>query len=290
MAYKHWAFPAQIERQYSALLRGYVDEFTKDTLDTLKRAEALRLDDWSSDLTAILLELATRALRVGETNILRLPEVFASINKFNDRQWRLVVKAGTGLDLPESGTLPMGARAFGNVSAPDKLRARFGVGFDLYREEPWLVPRMNNWLAENTSLIKSIPTQYMTQVESIIRVGVMNGTSPKAIADEIRERSGVSKRRAHIIARDQVTKANAMLTEHRQTELGVTKYKWVTAHDERVRGNPYGRYPKAVPSHYARDGKMFDWNQPPEGGHPGMAILCRCHAQPDFETIEALEI
>jgi len=102
------------------------------------------------------------------------------------------------------------------------------------------------------------------------------------LSRQIKEVAGVTDRRAKIISRDQISKANAELTQYRQTDLGVEKYKWRTAKDERVRGNPSGRFPNAVPSHYAREGKIFSWSEAPSGGHPGMAVLCRCFADPVF--------
>lgn len=45
-------------------------------------------------------------------------------------------------------------------------------------------------------------------------------------------------------------------------------YVWHTIGDGRVRS-----------SHADRDGKVFSWNAPPEGGHPGEAPNCRCWAE-----------
>jgi len=46
------------------------------------------------------------------------------------------------------------------------------------------------------------------------------------------------------------------------------RYTWRTVGDDRVR-----------PEHAARDGKIFDWSNPPDGGHPGEAENCRCWAE-----------
>ena len=54
---------------------------------------------------------------------------------------------------------------------------------------------------------------------------------------------------------------------------------WRSYFDERVRGNPSGKYPKAEPSHWARNGKAFRWDSPPEGGAPGEEVLCRCYGE-----------
>ena len=70
------------------------------------------------------------------------------------------------------------------------------------------------------------------------------------------------------IARDQTTKAIGGFNQIRQMELGIGEYEWVTVGDIRVR-----------PSHQAKDGYLFNWtNPPPDTGHPGQDILCRCSA------------
>lgn len=274
-----WLYPHTAERNYQRMLYSVVDAMA---MKYLERLDLLRIDGWSEDLTAAIEYLLQLGLAAGRAVSLRLPEVYAQVNTFNDRQWRLVVKAGTGMEIGPSSTLPPGAVRYGNVSSPFQVRARFGLGVDVYRSEPWLAAKQTNWIAQNTALINTIPQQHMAKVETIIRQGVLNGESPKTLAAKIKEAAGATKRRADTIARDQIGKANAELAKERQTELGVNSYTWVTSHDERVRGNPNGRYPGARPSHFARDTKVFSWDKAPEGGHPGMAILCRCHASPVF--------
>lgn len=46
------------------------------------------------------------------------------------------------------------------------------------------------------------------------------------------------------------------------------KYIWRTRGDCKVRSE-----------HAERDGKVFEWNNPPDGGHPGEAPNCRCWAE-----------
>jgi len=53
------------------------------------------------------------------------------------------------------------------------------------------------------------------------------------------------------------------------TDNTAGRYIWMTRGDLNVR-----------PSHAVRDGKMFSWNKPPEGGHPGQEYGCRCKAIP----------
>lgn len=273
MANKVWLFPTNAERDYTHQLVAYSRNIATETQRRIADNDLLRLDGWSEDVTAVFVELLSWALAPGQTSTIRLPDIFASINIFNDKQWRLVVKAGTGMEIPPSGQLPPGAVPYGNVTAPNVLRARFGLGVDVYRSEPWLVPLRDNWIAENTRLIKSIPEQYLGDVEGIVRRGVSQGLASKEISKQIKERTGVSDRRAQLIATDQVGKANGALTEHRQTDLGVKEYEWQDSDDSRVR-----------PTHKDADGKTYSWDKPPSftGGHPGFAVRCRCWAKPKF--------
>lgn len=273
MSYRAWLYPHTAERNYQRMLVGMVRDMDRETLAYLQRLELLRMDSWSDDLTAAILYLLEIGLAAGRSVTARLPEVYAQVNQFNDRQWRLVTKAGTGIDIGPSGAIPPGAVPYGNVSQPGVIRARFGIGVDVYRSEPWLAARQTNWIAQNTALIKSIPEQHMARVETIIRSGVMAGESPRSLAKKIQEAGGVTKRRAELIAVDQIGKANGELTQYRQEDLGIKSYKWKTSRDERVR-----------PEHQARQDKVFQWSTPPSDGHPGHPIRCRCHASPIFPS------
>ncbi len=126
-------------------------------------------------------------------------------------------------------------------------------------------------IAANTDLIKSLPTQYMTQLRTMVLDGVQKGRRFEALAEDIKGRWNVVDNRARLIARDQTAKLNSAITEARQTQLGITHYKWQTSGDERVRT-----------THESNDGKIFAWNDPPATGHPGQDVQCRCVAIPVF--------
>jgi SPP1 gp7 family putative phage head morphogenesis protein len=130
---------------------------------------------------------------------------------------------------------------------------------------------MNNWVAENTRLIKSIPEQYLGNVEGMIRRAVQSGLSSKELAKQIEQTGLVTKNRAKLIAQDQIAKADAALTEYRQKDLGIDSYIWQTSEDSRVR-----------PEHAAMNGKVIQWNKPPSIGHAGTPVRCRCRAKPIF--------
>ncbi|MFC6689205.1 phage minor head protein [Jhaorihella thermophila] len=66
-----------------------------------------------------------------------------------------------------------------------------------------------------------------------------------------------------------LTGFRGLINELRQRALGIEQYVWRSRDDARVRD-----------SHAEYDDRIFDWDTPPEGGHPGQAYNCRCHAEP----------
>jgi len=137
------------------------------------------------------------------------------------------------------------------------------------------------FIKNNVSLIKSIPTEYFDKVETAIyRNFSQGGRAAKTINEiiplinqDIRKELKKAKNRAKLISLDQIQKLNGQLSQLRQTEIGLSEYRWRTMQDERVR-----------PEHEAREGDVFKWNNPPSGGHPGEAINCRCYAEPVIKT------
>lgn len=149
---------------------------------------------------------------------------------------------------------------------------RYVLGINPTLSEPYLAGAIDSFVATNASLIESIPTQALSQVEDEVRRAVMAGTRPEQLRSIIQTRFNVAGSRASLIARDQVGKLHGQLNQLRQTELGITRYIWITSNDERVRD-----------THAANQGVSFAWDSPPpETGHPGEDFQCRCAAQPDF--------
>lgn len=62
-----------------------------------------------------------------------------------------------------------------------------------------------------------------------------------------------------------------LINELRQRALGIRQYIWRSRDDGKVRS-----------AHAAHDDQVFNWDAPPEGGHPGQDFNCRCHAEPYF--------
>lgn len=156
--------------------------------------------------------------------------------------------------------------------AVKQVRAAFGV--DVIAREPQLAAKQAAFVSENVALIKSIPSQFFDDVEKRIARAIATGATPKQLAAEIADRYKVADDRAMLIARDQIGKFFGQVAEARQKTMGVTHYTWRTSNDERVREE-----------HAAREGEVFAWDDPPEGGNPGEDFQCRCFAEPLLDQL-----
>jgi len=149
---------------------------------------------------------------------------------------------------------------------------------------------------QNAQLIKSVPQEYLTRVENAVLGGIRDGDAPTKITQRIRESTGVTRRQAERIARDQTAKLTSEITERRQRSAGISYYKVITAGDERVTGKPGGKYPNAKISCWGISRKdvgygpgVYRWDEGASWGgqtglHPGRHhVNCRCASQPVFE-------
>ncbi len=150
------------------------------------------------------------------------------------------------------------------------------IGVDVFPREGQLQVMLNTFKRENVSLITSLAGNYVDDVANIVRRRVRAGDRPSVIEKDLTDRFAVTKNKAKLIARDQTNKLNGVLTKMRQTDLGIEEYIWRTSRDERVRSK-----------HLEREGRVFRWDDPPMGGHPGQAIQCRCSAEPVIEGAPA---
>ncbi len=126
--------------------------------------------------------------------------------------------------------------------------------------------------AENVGLIKSIPQQFLKDVESAVWRSAMKGGAMSELSKEIRAKYGVTYRRAAFIASDQSAKARTTFDNARRTELGIRTAKWRHSHA--------GKKPR--PTHVAMDGQKYEiakgmWD-PAVGKfvQPGELPRCRC--------------
>jgi SPP1 gp7 family putative phage head morphogenesis protein len=127
-------------------------------------------------------------------------------------------------------------------------------------------------LAENVGLIRSIPEQYLQQVEGIVMRSYTRGRDLQTLTADLKTLYPKAANRATLIALDQSNKANAVVTQARQSELGIVDAIWMHSHA--------GKTPR--PTHVAMNGKPYKvaegkWDSDEQKMvRPGELINCRC--------------
>lgn len=245
--------PVRVEQQYAKMLRGVIDAINAELkgriaeeikLEAAARADGYRADDLSAIIRAI------RGLSIFNIpGFSTIRNVGDSIRSAIDGNWQRAINQAIGVNVALPGT-----EMSGNVDA---------------------------WAEENTALITNLAQSYVSKIATTVNSGFREGLSWRSISQNIQNETAVSKRRANLIARDQVATMNMQVTQQRAKDLGIKQFKWRTMEDQRVRGNPSGLYPKAKPSHYARNGKTYNWSEGAgsQDSLPGQGINCRCYAE-----------
>src|SRR5687768_9551770 len=107
-----------------------------------------------------------------------------------------------------------------------QVRAAFGA--DVLGTEPNIAGLIDGFVEENVALIKSIPRSVVEKTEQAVTRALANATPHPTLAKELVEVAGFGKRRAKLIARDQVGKLLGQVNSARQKSMGVTAFVWRT--------------------------------------------------------------
>ena len=130
----------------------------------------------------------------------------------------------------------------------------------------------DHWTTLNTFLIGKLANDTAARYDRdrlMIIAGQLNKeTSKRAFAKTIRNG-------AELIAHDQSNKLGTTLNHILQKDAGITRYKWSTSIDEKVRKR-----------HHDINGTIYKWGEytgAEDGLAPGLPIRCRCVAIPIIE-------
>lgn len=173
-------------------------------------------------------------------------------------------------------------------NADDALLKK-GLVFNNDRKSAQINAILNAEIKKNIALIKSIPKEQILRYENTLYEAVGNldrqdlANTIKNIEKKLSVNEKIAERRARTIARDQTKKATEALGQARAQSSGYEYYIWITANDERVSGNPSGKYPNAKGGHYHLDGRIYKYGEPTAiidsygtKGTCGERVNCRC--------------
>ena len=137
-------------------------------------------------------------------------------------------------------------------------------------------------IQENVALIKSIPKQYLSDVEGMVMRSIAAGGDRRALQLELQHRYGLTRKRAAFIANDQSSKANAVMVQSQQEAIGCTEAEWLHSGG--------GREPR--PDHVKASGKRYDIKKGmllDDGWvKPGMLPNCRCVSIAVIDIFESI--
>lgn len=251
-------YPKLIEGEYAraiigriATSRAVIREITPQLRQLVEAAQrersdsATRNDAGESDRLRALLESARKHIEAGS----QLTEIEQLARLFAERTSR-----------------------FQRVQLGRQLRGALGA--DVFASDRRIPVLVDHFVAENVALIKTIPLDQLGRVEKLATRAFTDGTTVDDFTAQIDAGFHISERHARLIARDQIGKLNGQTNAYRQQDLGIRRFQWDTAGDERVRDE-----------HERLNGQIFDWDDPPSEGFPGEPIQCRCSASPVLDEI-----
>lgn len=270
-------YPDSAEREFKRVTNGYVRVLNKalkenlpDVMDAYRnvsrtdaRYDGLR--DFERILKQIFMKIASEIEQRLSTYDLedRVRRISKMVKNMTYREWKRAIRKTFGIDL-----------------------------MDDYYSGDFYASALQRWTDENVLKIKSIPTNTLNQMQQIILDGYKNGSSITSVAKQIQEEYGVTRKKAQLLARDQVATLNSQITKMQQEDAGCKHYRWSDSRDSRVRD-----------CHKSLNGQIFSWDDPPamwymtksrgivytgRRCHPGEDYCCRCIAIPvfDIDTID----
>lgn len=249
VAKRKWRYPLSIEREYAKILVAYVKQKMRIIKTFLPDFETLA-QNYSAASADVLLDLIERKTQDAGSMQAHVARIYARVESYNAAEFNSICNSvfGTGL-----------------------------AGITSKRQDADDMQALKEaWVQQNLDLIKSIDSRTMERIRQSLSDAIIQNVSSaelsKYLRDEIQKMAGTTMSRATLIGVDQVGKLNGQMTQYRQQYAGIDRYEWETAHDSRVR-----------PAHRARQGKIYNWDEPPADGNPGMPIRCRCVALPVFD-------
>jgi len=161
-----------------------------------------------------------------------------------------------------------------------RAEEKIGISREELEATEGLTSQINAYQLETMQWIKKMRDDTLQQWTSQTLRQMAEGKGLPEILEQFDGMVEQRKGHAKMVARTQISTFNSLTSKARAQNLGIKRAKWVTSRDERVRGNPGGKYPNARPSHYALDGVEFDLSK---GAYingqyllPGTSPNCRC--------------
>lgn len=244
---KIWQYPIGKERTYARLIKSILKRFSDIALPRIRQ----NIEAWCASY---------KPDRADSTNTQKrkfdgFSDEYAEIDEALDAEFgNIFLQGGRTLNKAyinsELQTLGIDTSNWNQVQWIKFAEEVTGLASAL--PEPWLMEVVNAWKNTNYSLIKSLSSDYIKEMNRIVHSGVMSGKPWDEVMREIRDKDwNITQYKAKFLARDQIGKLNGQLAKRRQQEADVELYEWSTSRDERVRD-----------SHANLEGKICSYSDP----------------------------
>lgn len=190
--------------------------------------------DSQAEVGAVLSATEDEVTRILISTRQRLEAWALRTERYQRGRWVANVKAATGVDIS-------------TMIGPKGAQTTVGAAIE-----------------SNVGLVQSVSEQTRTRIGEAVFRGINKRSPAREVAKEIREATGMARRRALNVAADQTVKITAQLNSERRREAGIDTWEWVSSHKLNFR-----------PEHAARDGKRYSDDDPPEDT-PGELPFCGC--------------
>lgn len=245
-----------VERKYNNALKVLVkliaNKINNKVLKKVKRLKPQYLaDSWQSDIskefdaieTLFATEEMTRRFKLLAERMVREQSTLTTT------ELKRSINKTVGVDLSHMFT-------------DDKFRAMFESSIDT-----------------NFSLIKSLKDDLLSKSRTQILSDMNKGLHPSSIAKNLNKKYGISKRRARLIARDQVSKINSDTSRFRMKQTGASLFRWVVSGNQKTGDGRVGKDHLKAANRLTRYGKgVYTLEKGAPEGFPGNANRpnCRC--------------
>lgn len=208
---------------------------------TYERTLSEMTTDSPADVGVVVGQVEAAAAGVLLTVRARLERWAQRIETWQRQKWRASVLSGSGIDI-------------GMLIGPGDARMTVEAAIEA-----------------NVGLVRSVSDQTRDRISGAVTRGLQTRAPSADVAKDIRESTGMARKRARNIASDQTVKITSALNEERRRQAGIDKWKWVAS------GKVHFR-----PEHKARDGKVYDDTELLDD-RPGFAPYCGCTSQAHFD-------
>ena len=220
---------APVVKAWSEAAERIVEQYGR----SLATLDGLTVDS-PAEVGAVLSATEDAVTRILLSIRLRLEAWALRTERWHRGRWSSNVKAATGVDIA-------------TMIGPKGAQTTVGAAIE-----------------RNVGLVRSISEQARTRIGEAVFRGLNKRAPASEVAKEIREATGMARRRALNVAADQTVKITAQLNQERRREAGIDTWEWV--HSGKL-------HPRE--EHRARNGQRYSDDDAPEDT-PGELPFCGC--------------